>query len=255
MKSSKFKFRYAWLVLVSLAIFSCSKDDPGPIGPQGPQGEQGIQGPEGPQGPAGADGLNGGANGQDGTDGADGVNGQDGADGVDGQDGADGLDGEDGNANVRSFRFQRPSWTTSSENFGIANLKLPEVTYDIVNSGVILGYLNFGERSTGTSGYILTPITSTHISRYAGRWTLGSKPFPGSGSFQFRIAREDTTSSGDLPPIYFAKVILIEPSEKPKTINGNGKTTSSRQSILNELRTAGVDIKNYDEVAKYYGLN
>ena len=173
--------------------------------------------------------------------------------GQDGTNGTDGIDGVDGNANVQSFRFQDPSWTTTSSSLGIADLNIPEITYDIVNYGAIIGYINFGTISTNTSGYILTPVSNKHINGYSGRWIIDSKSFPGSGIFQFRLTKDDSSVIESLPPIYFAKVILINPSDMKTTV-GNGKNVSAQQSTLNELEAAGVNIEDYHAVMDYYGL-
>jgi len=67
--------------------------------------------------------------------GEDGEDGMDGADGSIGLTGEDGTDGEDGNANVTSILFDSFSTTT-----GINTFEISEITQDIVDNGLVLGY-------------------------------------------------------------------------------------------------------------------
>lgn len=72
-------------------------------------------------------------------DGEDGMDGMDGAPGIAGQDGADGQDGEDGedgNANVMSVTINDFSIVD-----GANDITIPQVTQDIVDSGLVLGYV------------------------------------------------------------------------------------------------------------------
>lgn len=118
MKNVKFNFKYALILLVSIAFFSCSKGDAGAIGPAGAQGEQGIQGQQGVAG-------------QDGADGSDGTN---------GADGADGVDGEDGNANVIASAWIDADFATASSNFSFFDVRDSQFDATIINSGVVLVY-------------------------------------------------------------------------------------------------------------------
>lgn len=62
MKSSKIKFKYVLIVLVSMAFFSCSDGEDGDIGPIGPAGPAGVNGIDGVEGVDGTDGEDGNAN-------------------------------------------------------------------------------------------------------------------------------------------------------------------------------------------------
>ncbi|WP_201739407.1 collagen-like protein [Dokdonia sinensis] len=68
-------------------------------------------------------------------DGEDGMDGMDGAPGAQGPAGEDGQDGEDGNANVVSITIDGFPIVS-----GINNITIPEVTQDIVDNGLVLGY-------------------------------------------------------------------------------------------------------------------
>ena len=64
----------------------------------------------------------------------DGKDGQDGAQGIQGE---PGQDGEDGNANVVTVLFENKTYVVPLTDFAI-----PEITQEILDYGVVLGYLN-----------------------------------------------------------------------------------------------------------------
>lgn len=158
--------------------------------------------------------------------------GKDGAVGPAGTNGIDGADGEDGNANVQTFVFD-----TSSMSGGEFYLSLPELTQDVLDNDVILGY---NQASNGT--YYQMPGAGM-LSNYI------AKPYLYSESYNIRFDNWDGTlhsiSAGD---ILLVKVIIIESSSTT-----TGKSTS-KQQIYKELNQAGVDINDYYAVCDYYSI-
>jgi len=74
-----------------------------------------------------------------GPSGKDGTNG---VDGIDGKDGKDDEDGKDGNANVFSSEWiNLNSWDEITFSYSYHTIPAPEVTEDIINSGVVLVYV------------------------------------------------------------------------------------------------------------------
>jgi hypothetical protein len=50
-----------------------------------------------------------------------------------------------------------------------------------------------------------------------------------------------------------AKIMIIE-STNVTTTSGNGRPGNTKDTVLQELKTAGVDVSNYLEVCAYYGI-
>lgn len=114
------------------------------------RGETGLPGKDGKDGIDGKDGVDG----KDGIDGRDGIDGAAGKDGMDGNDGRDGRDGRDGNANVISsgwISYEQANWSATTEEYGITfrnyPIKVPELTQDIVDSGIVMVYHRFPKSS------------------------------------------------------------------------------------------------------------
>lgn len=237
----------------------------GSDGQDGAQGEQGASGADGKNGQDGADGAEGaqgatgaqgepGANGTDGQDGAAGVQGEQGIQGergetgpagANGTDGTNGTDGQDGNANVRSFRYSLTSVASSRHS-----IEIPQLTTDVMENDVILTYLQFSRPllltyqlpamiNVGLGGG-RTISAEVAVALWAGRITLLFRE-PGSVT----SLRDSDIQAGDLRTL---RVVIIK-----STDSATGKNT--KQNINQELKAAGVDIDNYDEVARYYGLN
>lgn len=178
-----------------------------------------CEGPEGPEGPAG----------------------QKGDKGDQGVAGPEGPAGEDGNANVTivSLLSENIIWEEGDYLGRVANtftLTSDAVNEDIINHGVVLGYFNFfdswyqlpfmWENSDGSNRqYILHTYALNTITLYA----------------------YETTGALDASIISEYKFLLI-------TDNTVSKGASSENSILSKLNEAGVDVNNYYDVLKYYGV-
>jgi len=162
--------------------------------------------------------------------------GADGADGADGANGADGADGADGNANVQTYTFDATAWAGSS-----ATVILSAITQDVLDNDVVLHYLSL------PGGGVYYPVpgpgeNGNHLVRVFDRVS--------DNTVQFRFMNYDGTNFNIVAGTYeTAKVIIIE-----STNTTSGKSTSSKQAILDELKAAGVDINDYDQVCAYYGI-
>jgi len=107
MKTTMKLFTYG-LIILSLAITSCSKD-----------------GIDGAVGPAGSTGTNG-SNGIDGTDGSDGTN------GTNGTDGEDGTDGTDGNADVQLLEYESENITNGTVTYAMQGVSLSDIDENLI---------------------------------------------------------------------------------------------------------------------------
>ena len=140
-----------------------------------------------------------------------------------GIDGIDGTNGENGNANVVSVLLE----DQTIEN-GTNTYDFPELTQSIFDTGVVLGYVKVSSSDFWESlplaiaGDIALDIDKIEVERL----TLLST-FTQSGLNLRFIFIEGTSSTGK----------------------------TSHISILDELKAAGVDINNYDQVIDYFGLD
>ena len=158
--------------------------------------------------------------------------------GADGTNGTDGADGADGNANVQTYIFDSPNWTSN-----VMELNLSAITQEVWDDDLILGYLKL----TGANPYWYE--TSEH---YLGGYF---RDYISVGVFKIKAHNLDGSSDITPPDIEKVKIIIIE-STNTSTITGNGaRPVSSKQRIYNELENAGVDINDYYSVCEYYGID
>lgn len=146
---------------------------------------------------------------------------EDGKDGVDGQ---QGIPGEDGNANVKTYVFENVALTTGNNNVFL----LPELTEDIVDNGVVLGYVSNMEDAWYPMPYL--DFGESVALYYV---TVGS------------LALSSTIDSQELN----FKFVLIGGSSGT---GGKKSGEEARTAIYDELETAGVDISDYNAVVNYY---
>ncbi len=166
----------------------------------------------------------------------DGTDGIDGAQGPQGPAGQNGTNGQDGNANVQTFIFDISGVAGSAHTQSI-----PEITQDVIDNDVILGYVN-----RNSFQYPLPAI------KVQGTFNIRTLYSVGQYSMYFHLSSNGNNhniAAGDLEEL---KIIIIESSS---TKAGNGTNTSKKQNVFNELKAAGVDVNNYNEVIKYYGLD
>jgi len=171
--------------------------------------------------------------------------GDDGPAGADGVDGADGANGADGAANVTSVELMATdiTWTVGTYigvPSNVFTLTVAELNQDIIDHGMVLGFSHL----VG-GGYNV--------------W--GPMPFDydgGAGTLYIAytyVLNELTlyaySSAGtvwDPNPIFPEYRFLLIPD------NTIGKT-ASKESILEELKNAGIDANDYYDVRDYYGIN
>jgi len=163
--------------------------------------------------------------------------GEDGEDGLDGAQGEQGIEGEDGNANVIASDWITPEFDPAISVSALATIDAPEITEEVLSSSAILVY------TQSFAGQIIAlPINNdffefSYISNINSPNLLTINATSVSGS--------DTTWSS---LIVGTRYVIIPPT------NNSGRSLSSPESILNNLREEGVDITNYDEVATYFNL-
>ena len=149
-------------------------------------------------------------------------------DGKDGADGEQGIPGQDGNANVKTYFFENiPVIVGQNEPFIV-----PGITQDIVDYGLVLGYITDIDDSWYSLPYLFGGDVVSILNYYESTVIINSTVALGSIDFKF---------------------IVIEGSPGTGGKNNEGKT--SKQAIYDELKTAGVDIHNYDAVINYYNTN
>jgi len=158
--------------------------------------------------------------------------GEDGAPGAEGPAGAAGAAGINGNANVEVITIDM-----STESGSFDDVTVPELTQDVIDNDVILGYIRRGsslhpvptveDSSIIPFGVSVSISTSTYTMDYVDGATGGAH----------------SISAGDIDEL---KVVIIEST--------SGKTGDSKQQIYNELAQAGVNMSDYYAVANYYGI-
>lgn len=171
--------------------------------------------------------------GEDGTDGAIGPKGDQGEQGLAGE------NGEDGNANVNTYVFD-----LSSESGSSIPVDLPELTQDVIDNDLIIGYLQNG---AGSGTYYPIP---------AGVWPNGTGGFYdiavdiAVGKYWVHFYQVGTQTFMDVTSVELGKLKIIVAESTNTTTGKNGKV-----SIRESLKSAGVDINDYFAVMDYFGLD
>ncbi len=171
--------------------------------------------------------------GEDGSDGAIGPKGEQGAQGLAGE------NGEDGNANVNTYVFD-----LSSESGSSIPVDLPELTQDVIDNDLIIGYLQNG---AGSGTYYPIP---------AGVWPNGTGGFYdiavdiAVGKYWVHFYQVGTQTFMDVTSVELGKLKIIVAESTNTTTGKSGKV-----SIHESLKSAGVDINDYFAVMDYFGLD
>lgn len=180
-------------------------------------GEDGEQGLQGDQGPAGEQGIQG-------------PQGSQGDQGEQGEQGEPGEPGEDGNANVRRFNI-------SLEGYSGSTFQVPmptEVTQADIDNSALFFYLEKGDAYFPLPG------------------TLGPSRY-GAVRYVFDFIYIDFFNPSldfATTPVqegYYANLIVI-------VAESNIVGKNNQESLMNELKAAGVDTSDYHAMAKYFGL-
>lgn len=183
-------------------------------GPAGEEGPQGSQGPAGDQGPT----------------------------------------GEDGNANVIASDWITPTaYILTEDVFGIDyiehDLSAPEITQEIINSGVVLVYGKLNGYSAPlwpTDQISLMPIVITYIQNGATQtdtWTAILSP----ANVKIRFVNSTNLYTTLVKNHSFRYIVI--PSSEGSVAKAAG---AAYNTIIKELSDAGVNIDNSDEVIAYY---
>ncbi|GGG42442.1 hypothetical protein [Bizionia arctica] len=176
---------------------------------------------------------------------------EDGEQGPIGPAGVDGTNGENGNANVQNFMFNSPSWNTIGSGLYIDLTGI--ITDDILENDVLLTFVKFSvidlvssiPGSVYVNGYRNYPVLfGNSTSTEPGPYVMAVISMEMDGSF---------TPNANLEPVDWVKLIIIE-SSNTTTSNGNGRVMSGKETVLQELKDAGVNKDNYEEVCDYYGI-
>ncbi len=149
---------------------------------------------------------------------------EDGKDGTDGVDGQQGIRGEDGNANVKTYVFENVALTTGNNNV----FQLAELDQDIIDNGVVLGYISNAENVWYPMPYL--DFGESVAIYYI---TLGS------------LALSSTIDTQELN----FKFVLIEGGSGT---GGKKSGDEAKNAIYDELNSAGVNINDYNAVMDYY---
>ncbi len=170
--------------------------------------------------------------------------GDDGPAGADGANGTDGANGADGVANVTSIELMATDITWTAGNFigipsNVFTFNSTAVDQDIIDHGMVLGF-----------GHLLGGSLNM--------W--GPLPFDydgGSGTLyiaytyilnNITLYAYGSTGAWDPNPIFPEYRFLLIPDS---TV---GKS-ATKESVLEELKNAGIDTNNYYDVCDYYGIN
>jgi len=162
----------------------------------------------------------------------DGADGAQGPTGPSGQDGTNGQDGEDGNANVQTFTFD----VSAEAGSAIDLTNITEITQSVLDNDVLLSYMQVDNSYYSIPGVGFGGDYVVRTFAQVGRFFLGFFNWNGTSY---------SISAGDVDMV---KLIIIESSSTTAK-------SPSKQNVFNELKAAGVDINNYNEVMDYYGLD
>ncbi len=173
---------------------------------------------------------------KDGEDGSDGANGPK---GDQGEQGPAGDNGEDGNANVNTYVYD-----LSSESGSSIPVDLPELTQDVIDNNLIIGYLQNG---AGSGTYYPVP---------ASVWPNGTGGFYdiavdiAVGKYWVHFYQVGTQTFMDVTSVELGKLKIVIAESTNTTTDKSGK-----ESIRESLKSAGVDINDYYAVMDYFGLD
>lgn len=169
------------------------------------------------------------------------TDGEDGMDGAQGEQGIAGQDGEDGNANVIGVTIDPfPSWTEGiylGQEANFVEIDEPLLTEEVANDALVLAYFQLSNNNAwfpmtyafifddGDNEVITFTYEQNNITVYA---------FNSAGPLNAGITR--------------IRYFIIPTSDAGRSQG------STKENLLLDLKTAGVDATNYEEVANYFKL-
>ncbi|MEQ8218498.1 MAG: hypothetical protein RH981_09695 [Arenibacter sp.] len=153
-----------------------------------------------------------------------------------GQNGINGTNGEDGNANVRVFKYD-----ISQSTGGSFTQEIPEITADVLENDLILGYIRTNIREN-------SPIPTTRA-RIGGFTDVDVAVNIEIGKYKFSLYRESSSTLLLLPKgsLEELKIIIAKSS--------NISAKSGEENMRSQLKNADVDINDYQAVMDYFGLD
>ncbi|MDF0716223.1 collagen-like protein [Muricauda sp. 334s03] len=175
-----------------------------------------------------------------GEDGEQGIQGEDGAQGIQGEkgdQGEQGIPGADGNANVTKLDFDL-SFTPAGESE--IPINVPEFTVETLQNNTLITYLEISDNND--TSYFLLP----------GRVNILQLDFGieyKEEALAVYVYNADGTT-GNWPDIQENVSIILHIT----MVEMNPDAMAGKNSVADNLKNAGVDIANYLEVMKYYGL-
>lgn len=185
---------------------------------------------------SGSDGETG-PQGKPGIDGSDGTNGVNGTNGVDGEDGEDGVDGIDGTANAQKHIFDVANFFMDYTfiSFDLNNVLDEPANYAYLY--YLVRPVNEDEFTISLPGFIQNDIytfVTTYLNPESAQY----------GTFYVYFRQDGNPVQIDGSPYPELIVVSIE-------LNNASKTS---ESVMKELKLAGVDTSDYSAVAEYFGL-
>ncbi len=180
---------------------------------------------------------------------------EDGTDGTIGPQGTAGVNGIDGNANVRTFVFNDVEF--SSENIVLDMTGV--LTTEVIKRDVILVYLRVGNASLASRGRVfnlpsrvLGSFTDGIPTQFINFWLNDSEmSIPESIIVNTRSIEDTTLFPNERTPVDWIKVVIIQSTI---TENLSGKSMSSTNKVMTELKSVGVDVNDYYSVCEYFGV-
>ncbi|MHA7864777.1 hypothetical protein [Flagellimonas marinaquae] len=215
------------MLCMAVSLVSCSPED-------GQDGQDGQDGATGPQGIAGVDGVDGAdgiscwdLNGNGVGDAEEDINDDGNFDAMDCQ----GADGVNGNANVMEFAYNLEFFS----DYDVLNLFLT----DIVEEPGNYAFLYYLDHQNGFRYSIPGPLFNN--TRY-------TRVYTNLDTFELFIEFYNTSddSSAVVPGGVYTHLIAVAIE-----LTNTGK---GRENIMAELKAAGVDTSDYNQVAAYFGL-
>jgi len=175
--------------------------------------------------------------GEDGEQGVQGDPGEQGIQGEQGPQGEQGEPGEHGNANV-----QKLSWDLSQTPAGESEIDfiVPEFTPEVLQNHTLIAHLEFSDDTDAF--YFLLPGRVLVLGQDVGIYYAEE-------ALLLSLYNADGTP-GDWPDLPEGVSVTLHIT----MVEINTDATAGKNSVADDLKKAGVDIANYHEVMKYYGL-
>lgn len=131
---------------------------------------------------------------------------------------------------IQVITYKNPTWNGHN-----MILEIPEISKDVINNSLILGYLNIGIIWYSSNGYNVSGYFKSKLS--GGKYIVENYHIDGTPNLSQIIT-------------YDARIVIIS-TTKNAAFSGD---SSSKEAILKELAKAEINIKDYNQIAEYYNL-